>query len=67
MTTAVLFGWLSIFGVLTLWELRRMSAQIDELRRQAHTHPRLRWDHEPAVGRLLAGERDASARRMGGP
>lgn len=66
MTAFVVLALLSIFAVLTRWELRRLSARIDELHAQAHTHPRLRFDHEPAVGRLLDGERDASARRMGG-
>lgn len=62
-TTAVCLGWLAVFGVLTLLELRRLSARIDEvsedaaqalaeLRCQVHTHSTLRRvDHEPAVER----------------
>lgn len=61
-------GWTVLLGLLTLWRDRAVQAQLEEMRarlwaveQDSHTHRR--WNHEPAVGRLLAGEAEASARR----
>lgn len=52
---------LQIHASRTAGDIASLRAEVAELRCQTHTHPR--FNHEPAVGRLLAGEPDASARR----